>query len=86
MRYSKSSIPPHSWHPCAWCYYERNFVTEDEYKQSRCYKCDGDFCKFTNAMWKYRRRNHYLYKIGRISGKEFPCSLELWRNTERLPF
>lgn len=86
MRYNKSYIPPQSCHTCAWCYYERNFITEDDYKQSRCYKCGSDFCKFTNVMWKYQRRNYYLQKIGRINCKQFPCPLEYWRNMERLPF
>lgn len=86
MRYSKSFIPPQACDVCAWCYYESNFVSEEDYKQSRCYRCDSGFRKFTNAMWKYRRRNHYLQKIGKISIKLFPCTLALWRNTERLPF
>ena len=79
-------MPRQAWHPCAWCYYERNFITDDDYKKSRCYKCDNNFCKFTNAIWKYRRRNYYLQKVGRIFAKQFPCALEYWRNTERLPF
>lgn len=86
MRYSKSFIPTQAFNPCTWCYYESNFATEDEYQKSVCFRCDNNFCKFTNAMWKYKRRNHYLQKIGRIKRKLFPCSIPHWKNTEQLPF
>lgn len=86
MRYSKSFIPTQAFNPCTWCYNESNFATEDEYQKSVCFRCDNNFCKFTNAMWKYKRRNHYLQKIGRIKRKLFPCSIPHWKNTEQLPF
>lgn len=86
MRYSKSFIPIQACNPCTWCYFESDFITEDEYLKSVCFRCDNNFCKFTNAMWKYKRCNHYLQKIGRIKRKLFPCSIPHWKNTEQLPF
>lgn len=69
--------------PCTWCYFESDFITEDEYLKSVCFRCDNNFCKFTNAMWKYKRRNHYLQKIGRIKRKLFrvlPMRYRTWNS------
>ena len=83
MRYSKSFIPTQACNPCTWCYFESNFITEDEYLKSVCFRCDNNFCKFTNAMWKYKRRNHYLQKIGRLKRKLFrvlPMRYRTWNS------
>ena len=83
MRYSKSFIPIQACNPCTWCYFESDFITEDEYLKSVCFRCDNNFCKFTNAMWKYKRRNHYLQKIGRIKRKLFrvlPMRYRTWNS------
>ena len=34
MRYSKSFIPIQACNPCTWCYFESDFITEDEYLKS----------------------------------------------------
>ncbi len=86
MKYRKSSLPQQASNPCIWCYYERNFASEDEYKKSICFGCDNGYCKFTSAMWKFGRLNAYFRKKGRIKSKMFPCSLDFWRHRERLPF
>lgn len=37
MRYSKSFIPIQACNPCTWCYFESDFITEDEYLKSVCF-------------------------------------------------